>query len=232
MNRRVKLITAILAIVFSPVGIGLSIAAAQDAPVNEAPYAQQYESHLTVRADHTATNVFTQRFKILTQSAIASVSQQKLTFVDGMQTLDTVEAYTAKADGRRIPVTAKNILTQDASPDLPGIYFRDLKQRTIIFPDVGVGDTLVMSHKRETAKGKIFKQFVESLQFPRSSAYTSAKITVEAPASIGLRVKATGKGVVEAVDENASLRRHTIVITPEPYAPEEAGAVSTLDRDP
>ena len=236
MNRRVKLINAVLplAVVFSSVGSGLSIAQAptQAAPVDEAPYAQQYESHLTVRADHTATNIFTQRFKILTQSAIASVSQQKLTFVERVQTLDTVEAYTAKADGRRIPVTPKNILTQDAAPEQPGTYFRDLKQRTIIFPDVGVGDTLVMTHKRETAKGTIFRQFIESQQFPRSLAYTSAKITVEAPASIDLRVKAIGKGVAETIDESGGLRRHTIVITPDPYAPEEAGAVSALDRDP
>src|SRR5262252_78278 len=236
MTPRVKLITAILpiAVALSPIGVALSIAPApaQDALAAEAPYAQQYESRLTVRGDHTATKVFTQRFKILTQSAIASVSQQKLTFVEGMQTLDTIEAYTAKADGRRIPVTAKNILTQDAAPELPGTYFRDLKQRTIIFPDVEVGDTLVMTHKRETAKGKIFKQFIESLQFPRSLAYTSARITVEAPVSIGLRVKTTGKGAVDTIDESGGLRRHTIVITPDSYAPDEAGAVSALDRDP
>jgi hypothetical protein len=61
---------------------------------------RQYESHLTVRADHTATNVFTQRFKILSQSAIASVGQ-KLAFIEGVQTLDTIEAYTAKADQAR-----------------------------------------------------------------------------------------------------------------------------------
>jgi len=89
--------------VFGPVGIGLSIAAAQDAPVNEAPYAQQYESHLSVRADHTTTNVFTQRFKILTQSAIASVSQQKLTFVEGMQTLIPSRLTRRKPTGDEYP---------------------------------------------------------------------------------------------------------------------------------
>ena len=45
-------------------------------------------------------NVFTQRFKILSQSAIASVGQ-KLAFIEGVQTLDTIEAYTAKADQAR-----------------------------------------------------------------------------------------------------------------------------------
>lgn len=236
MKRRVKLINAVfpMVVVLGPMGSGLSVAQAptQTAVADDAPYAQQYEGHLTVRADHTATNVFTQRFKILTQSAIASISQQKLTFVEHVQTLDTIEAYTAKADGRRIPVTAKNILTLDAAPEQPGTYFRDLKQRTIIFPDVGVGDTLVMTHKRENAKGTVFRQFIESQQFPRSLAYTSAKITVEAPSSIGLRVKAVGKGVAETVEESAGTQRNTIVITPDSYAPEEAGAVAALDRDP
>src|SRR5262249_25948711 len=105
-------------------------------------------------------------------------------------------------------------------------------QRTIIFPDVGVGDTLVMTYKRETAKGKVFKQFTDSLQFSRSAAYTSAKITIDAPASLGLRVKATGTSVVENIEDSGGLRHHTIAITPEAYAPDEAGAVSALDRDP
>jgi hypothetical protein len=236
MSGRIKLINGMrVAAVIGLVGIGSSFVQAptQAAFVNEAPYTQEYEGHLIVRADRTVSSTFTQRFKILTPSAIASVSQQKLNFVDSTQTLSTLEAYTEKADGRRIPVAAKNILTQDASlPQLPGIYFRDLKQRTIIFPDVGVGDTLVMTHRRDMAKGRSFSHLTESIQFPRSGAYTSAKITVEAPVSVGLHVKATGNGGVETVNENGGVRRHAIVITPDSFAPDEAGAVSTLDRDP
>jgi hypothetical protein len=126
-----------------------------------APFAQEYESHVTVRADHTATEVITQRFKILTQGAIGSVGQQKLLFIAGMQVLDTVAAYTEKPDGRRIPVEPKGILTQDASPGQQATYIRDLKQRTVIFPDVAVGDTLVMTHRRDMAPRTIFHQFTE-----------------------------------------------------------------------
>lgn len=55
---------------------------------------------MTVRADRTATDIFTKRFKIQTPSAIQTVGQQQLSFVEGMETLDTVEAFTEKAGFR------------------------------------------------------------------------------------------------------------------------------------
>jgi Domain of Unknown Function with PDB structure (DUF3857)/Transglutaminase-like superfamily len=237
MSIRIKSTNAVqaVAVIVCLAGIGPSSAPAQTqaAVVNEAPYTQEYESHIAVRADRTVSDTFTQRFKILTPGAAASVGQQKLMFVEGAQTLSTLEAYTQKADGRRIPVAAKNILTQDSSlPQQPGIYFRDLKQRTIIFSDVGVGDTLVMTHRRESAKGTIFKHLTENKQFPRSAGYTSVKVTVEAPVSVGLHVKVTGSGGTETVNESGGVRRHTIVIRPDSFAPDEADAVSPLDRDP
>jgi hypothetical protein len=66
-----------------------------------------------------------------------------------MQTVDILEAFTEKADGTRIAVEAANIVTRDGASGLAATYARDLKQRTIIFPDVGVGDTLVMTYKWE-----------------------------------------------------------------------------------
>jgi transglutaminase-like putative cysteine protease len=197
-----------------------------------APYTQEYDNHVTVRADHTATEVLTQRFKVLTQSAIASVGQQKLFFVTGAQILETVSAYTEKPDGRRIPVEPKGILTQDASTGQQAIYLRDLKQRTVVFPDVAIGDTLVMNHKQDTAPRTIFRQFAQEREFPRSGAFTSIKITVEAPLAMGLRVKALGNGATDAVAQTGGTERHTISITPQSYVPEETGAVSPLDRDP
>jgi transglutaminase-like putative cysteine protease len=233
MRHRSRLDAAFLqsAVILGSVGIGLAGALAQDAG-SEAPFAQQYESHIAVHADQTATEVVTQRFKVLTQGAVTTVSQQKLMFVAGVETLDTIEAYTSKAGGRKVPVSAGNILTQDGSPGLPATYFRDLKQRTIIFPDVGVGDTLVMTNRRDIVWKDLFSEFSHSLPLPRSAGLTSVNITVEAPASFGLRVKAQGSGVVETVDEQAGLRRHTIAITPAPYATDEVSAVSVLDRDP
>ena len=75
------------------------------------PFTTAYEGHLTVRADRTATEVSTKRIKILTPSVVQTLSQQQLQFIEGMQTLETLEAYTEKADGRHIPVDPANIMT-------------------------------------------------------------------------------------------------------------------------
>ena len=68
------------------------------------PFTTQLKGHLTVRDDRTATEVATKRIKILSQGVIQSLSQQQVRFVEGMQKLETLEAFTEKADGRHVAV--------------------------------------------------------------------------------------------------------------------------------
>ena len=196
------------------------------------PFATEYESHLTVRADRTGTEVSTKRIKIMTPGAVQALSQQQLQFIEGMQTLETVEAYTEKSDGRRVPVDPANIITRDAASGLQATYAPDLKQRTIIFPDVGVGDTLVMTNKTNILQGEFSGQFADFDVFPRSQSLSSVRLTIEAPASLDLAVKTTGDGITDRIEENGGVRRHTVTLVPEPYRPEEPGSVSPIDREP
>src|SRR5262249_39674659 len=199
---------------------------------SQAPYVAQYEGRITVRADGTATDLSTQRLKIQKRSAIQTVSQQQLSFIEGMETLDTVEAFTEKANGKRVSVDSSNILTRDAASGAPATYIRDLKFRTIIFPNVEVGDTLVMTHKRKITQALFPGQFVQAGLFPRSRAFTSIAVTVEAPDTLDLQVKTQGRSITHRTEQSGGIRRHTVVIAPDSYEPEEAGAVSPLDRDP
>src|SRR5262249_42517520 len=173
----------------------LQSASAEPAPAARMPYAVSYEGHLSVRSDRTATELFTKRIKILAAASIQSLSQQQLLFIEGMQTLETVEAFTEKADGTRVPVDPAGIITRDAASGLQATYARDLKQRTIIFPDVAVGDTIVMTYKREILQGLFPGHFFHADIFPRSQAIASARIIVEAPASVDLQVRTTGTGL-------------------------------------
>jgi hypothetical protein len=204
----------------------------QAAQSAQAPYALQYEGRVTIHPDRTATDLFTQRLKILTPSVIAGASQQQITFVDGMETLETLEAFTEKSDGTRVPVGPANIITRDAASGLQATYMRDQKQRTVIFQDVQVGDTLVMTNRKETRQGLYPGQFLYAQIFPRSRPFSSAQVTVEAPSDLDLQVKAIGTGLTDRVEDSDSIRRHTITLLPQPYVPEEARAVSPLDRDP
>jgi transglutaminase-like putative cysteine protease len=198
----------------------------------QAPYALQYEGRVTVRTDRTATDVFTERLKILTPSAIATVSQQELTFVEGMQTLETVEAFTEKSDGTKVPVGPANMITRDAASGAQATYMRDRKQRTVIFQDVQVGDTLVMTHRKETRQSLFPGHFFYADVFERSRPFASAHVIVEAPDDLDLRVSTIGPGLSDRVEEADGVRRHTVTLSPQPYLPEEVRAVSPIDRDP
>jgi hypothetical protein len=111
-------------------------------PDGTPPFTTQLKGHITVRDNRTATEVTTKRIKILSQGVIQSLSQQQVQFVEGMQKLETLEAFTEKADGRHVAVDSANIITRDAASGLQATYASDLKVRTFIFPDVAVGDTL------------------------------------------------------------------------------------------
>ena len=198
----------------------------------QAPFAMTYSGRIVVRADRTATEVSTKRFKILAPGAIQPLSQQRVAFIEGMQKLETIEAYTEKADGRKVPVAPASIITRDASSGGEASFTRDQKERIIIFPDVEVGDTLVMTNRAEELRSVFPGQFFDADIFPRSVPVASARIVIEAPIALELKVKTTGAGLTDQVEDVGAIRRHTITLAPRAYVPEEPGAVSPMDREP
>ena len=110
---------------------------------NSPPYTMAVDARVAVRPDLTATIDNTVRFKVLRESAIRTLGQQNLSYVESLNPLEVVEAYTEKSDGRKMHVDPGSILTRDAATGLNAVYQRDSKVKTLIFPDVEVGDTLV-----------------------------------------------------------------------------------------
>jgi len=195
-----------------------------------APFTTQYESQVAIRADLTTTEVATKRIKIIAPSVVQALSQQHLPYIEGMHSFEIVAAFTEKADGRRIPVNPDEIITQDAASGLLATYLRDLKQKVVIYPDVGVGDTLVLTTKIEQLSHVFPGHLFEVDIFPRSQSFTTARVTIEVPVALDLQVKATGG--TDDVEVAGDIRRHTVNFAGGPYRPEEAGAVSPFDRDP
>src|SRR5262249_1760220 len=145
---------------------------------------------------------------------------------------EVVEAYTEKADGRRIAVDQAHILTRDAATGLNAIYQRDARVKTLIFPDIEVGDTLVTV---STVK-YVAKRFPGHFSFPpvlsRSTPYDTYRLTVDAPKSLPLRFHVRGNGLAHEAVEAGEGRRHIFTYRPTGWAPEEPGAISSFDRDP
>jgi Domain of Unknown Function with PDB structure (DUF3857)/Transglutaminase-like superfamily len=196
------------------------------------PFTMELAGHITVRDDRTASEVMTKRIKILSQGVVQSLSQQQVQFVEGMQKLETLEAFTEKADGRHVAVDAGNIITRDAASGLQATYASDLKVRTFIFPDVAVGDTLVMKLKSDVLRDFFAGQLTDFNVFPRSQSVTSVQYTIEAPTSLDLSVRAGGTGASDKTEIVGGVRRHLVEVAGSAYRPEEPGAVSPFDRDP
>ena len=218
-------------------------AVAQPAPTPPAPstsdpdrnspaYTASVDTRIAVRPDLTAAIDTTVRYKILRESVIRTLGQQNLSFVESLNPLEVVEAYTEKPDGRKIAVDQSNILTRDAAAGLNAVYQRDAKVKTLIFPDVEVGDTLVyvLSVKR------IDKRFPGPFSFQavlaRSVPYDTYRLTVDVPQSLGLRVHVKGDGLAYEMNEAGEDRRHMFSYRPTGWRPEEPGAISSWDRDP
>ena len=116
---------------------GLSAA---DVDRNSPPYLTSVESRVTVRPDLTAVTIATVRLKILRDSAIRSLGQRSLTSHESTYPLELIEAFTEKSNGTKVAVDEAQIITRDAATGLNAVYQRDTKSKTLIFPDIEVGD--------------------------------------------------------------------------------------------
>src|ERR1700674_2134522 len=135
------------------------------APPDSPPYSFTLVSTITVRPDRTAETVSTRRIKVLGEGALQIVGQQSLAYIEGMQSLDIVEAYTEKANGQRIQVDPASIITRDEASGLNAVYLRDAKARTVIFPDLAVGDSIVLATRTDAKSGVFPRHFLHQTVF-------------------------------------------------------------------
>jgi hypothetical protein len=206
--------------------------ATTDPDRNSPAYTASVDTRLTVRPDLTAVATNTVRYKILRESAIRTLGQQNLSYVESLSALEVIEAYTEKRDGRKIAVDQGHILTRDAATGLNAVYQRDAMVKTLIFPDVEVGDTLVYVTKVNKNDKRFPGHFNHQQIFSRSVPYETSQLTVDAPRSLGLRVHVRGDGLAHETIEAGEDRRHKFSYRPEAWRLEEPGAVSIWDREP
>jgi Domain of Unknown Function with PDB structure (DUF3857)/Transglutaminase-like superfamily len=235
---RVLIVTILsgLGVAFAPID---SRAQATDAAPTHQPvvsdtptYTFNTESDVIVRPDRTSVEIRRARIKIAQEAAIRAVGQQSITFTEGMENFEIVEAFTQKADGRRVPVEASAILTRDAATGLNSVYQRDTKVKTLIFPDLAVGDTLVYTTRREINVPSFEGHFVYSALYQRSHPWERAVVTIEVSKDLDLKVAMRGTGLTYSTETVGNSVRYRFTYLPPARTTEEPGAVSPIDREP
>jgi len=128
-------------------------------------------------------------FHIEEERAIKHTAQQSLPYNRTLETLEVIEAYTQKPDGRKVAVSAEQIKEQQqqASADAP--MFLDSLVKVVIFPEVAVGDRLVLTYQRQRRTALFPGQFEDTV-FPYLYPVRQMSVTYDLPAALTLQADA------------------------------------------
>jgi hypothetical protein len=127
--------------------------------------------------------------RILRESAIERMKTANITYRRGLQEVRVKEAYTLKADGRRVPVPSGNYQTVRVD-DADNPFASQWERIVIAFPDVAVGDTLHLDYTIADNAPNAFPGAVSvNYGFSEFAAVENTAITVRAPASLRLKTE-------------------------------------------
>ncbi len=192
----------------------------------------RYRAHYDVNADGTHVETHDWALKVLADQGVSFANQASISFSDRLQTAEILSAYTLKKDGRRIDVPPTNFQEEinqgkgNASP-----MFSDIRTKTVAFPEVAVGDTVVMSYKLTQKEAMYPGNFSMTQYFPNYQVYDDAEVSLSAPASIALHIYTRGvKGAENAPKDGR--RSWLWSYGNKVLAPPESGSVSPLDYAP
>ena len=202
-------------------------AAAGDSGTDRSVMVDRHIQHFTVDADGSYLLEVELVKTIASATAIAQHAEQFIGFNATLDTVRSIEAWTTKPDGRRIPVGLDRIREQQeaASSDAP--MFQDTRLKAIIFPDVAVGDTLTLRYtvRRHTP---LFPGQFEDFTVARPVRYGDFRLVYDLPASMPLHADAAGFTPL-ALDSPPGRRRHAWRHTGGDNQRIEHGSVSYLD---
>jgi Transglutaminase-like superfamily/Domain of Unknown Function with PDB structure (DUF3857) len=151
------------------------------------------ESTLRFAADASVANEYLVEREALSEQGTQIVGKFSLGYHTGLQRHEILEAYTAKADGRRLAVAPEAIQVQSGvasggtAPSMPEVSIV-----VVTFPDVRTGDHTVVRGRMVTHTSYLKGWgFASDFIFP-GLALDNVSTRIEAPAALGLNVVATG----------------------------------------
>jgi transglutaminase-like putative cysteine protease len=175
-------------------------------------FAQSEESpELFTRFEHFYTSYYLNQdgshietrdwaMKVLKESAVTNAKQASISYSTSIQKAEVLEAYTRKADGRRIDSPKSNFQVEvNSGKEKDAPVFSDMTTLTVVFPDVVVGDTVVFSYKITQTEPMFPKQFSTIETYPRMVAYDDVRIKIDAPSSLWAQYET--RELKEAVSE-------------------------------
>ncbi len=121
---------------------------------------KQFRDDIVVDSEGRAQSTITNAIQLLKVPPSGPVGQLPVNYNVTLEEVEITDAYTQKADGRKIPVDPTAILTQHAPAQGLMPVYTDVEQKVIIFPNVEAGDTMVYTERRRDRQAIIPGQYM------------------------------------------------------------------------
>jgi transglutaminase-like putative cysteine protease len=173
----------------------------QDIPMRFGHYRVDY----VVNDDVTSTETRSWSATVLKPQALEWLKRTSVGYSTSVQKAEVLEAYTRKADGRRIDVPKDNYqLNISKGREAGGPAFSDYSSMSVVFPDVAVGDTVVFSYRLTQSEPIFPRHFDAGQAFSRQAAYDEVKVSIDYPGTLPVRFE--GRGMQQTERESAGRR--------------------------
>jgi transglutaminase-like putative cysteine protease len=174
-------------------GFAALFANADPTPLDVGMRIAKYHVAYVLNADGSSAATIEKEVKVLKQQSIEALKQSSVSYSTSVERAEMLEAYTRKADGRRIDVPKSNYqmdISKGREADAPAIS--DRTQLSVIFPDVAVDDTLVMKYRITDIEPMFPGQFSITERFRKTTAFDDVAVRFDAPASLWTQYAVTG----------------------------------------
>ncbi|WP_428245766.1 DUF3857 domain-containing protein [Ferrovibrio sp.] len=209
----------------TPVGLAGTNTAAEDHAIRTKKVTIEVE----VAADGSSVSESTHEYLILNEAGINIISTMKLDFHAGKERYEILTAENRKADGRVVAVQPSDIHTGQAPQRSDSALFKDLKQMVVVFPQLDVGDTLLLKTRRHL-QPIIPGHFTMSSAMHVAAPVDEYRVQVRAPASLPLKLESHGMNSSNK-PVNGNQQIELTWDNKQPAAGYQT-ALSPMDRDP
>lgn len=156
-------------------------------------------------------------------------ARHEIGYNQALEDIIAVEAYTEKADGRRLAVQPHQMRDQQQAAAVDAPMFQAMRVKIVVFPDVGVGDRVAVRYvvRRHTP---LFPGHFEDLS--SAQRQRDVHLVYDMPAAMLLHADAAGFAATTVTDlpaPTAGKRRYAWRYLDGDNARIEAGSVSELD---
>lgn len=177
-------------IVLMSVGLAHGVVAQALKPYSPAWKYHVYHVDVDVAPDGATTTKYEMVYTILNESAIDHLRQQSISYHEHDGTLEDVVAYTLKKDGTHVDIPATNVqVTANNGVDGAAPAFSDFMTREIVYENVEVGDSIVLSYTLKDVKPSFPGYYSLLTWFNDTAIYDEATYSVTAPMSLALKAK-------------------------------------------